>query len=78
MNIQGRLTIRRLGQLFERSVPGNLTQLASKHFIRPPEQIGRVRKLFRQISPHPDDLRALPGKKKCDLAIHYPRSTRHR
>jgi hypothetical protein len=77
MNVQSRLTIRRLGQLFERSVPGNPTQIAPKHFIRSPEQIGGAWRLFRQISTHPDDLRALAGKKKCDLAIHYSRSIRH-
>jgi hypothetical protein len=43
-------------------VPRDIAQVAVQHFIRPPEKIGCLDKFRGEILPHPDYLRALPGK----------------
>jgi hypothetical protein len=62
MNIQSRLTIRRLGQLS--SGPFQAISLSLRPALHPlPEQIGRTRKLFRQIRPIPTTCAPCPEKK---------------
>ena len=62
-----RLTIRRLSQIFNRSVPCNLAQLPLKNVVRFLKQVGCGRKLFRQVASHPDGLCALASEKQRDF-----------
>ena len=67
MNEERRLTIRRLSQIFNRSVPCDFAQLSLENVIRSLEQVGCSGKLFRKVAPHSDGLCALAGEKQRDF-----------
>jgi len=57
-----RLTIRRLGQIFNRSVPCDFAQLARENVIRFLEQVGCGGKLFRKVASIPTVCAPWPAK----------------
>jgi hypothetical protein len=70
VNEKRRLTIRRLGQIFNRSVPCDFAQLPLENVIRFLEQVGCGGKLFRKVASHPDGLCALASEKQGDFLWH--------
>ena len=62
MHIQRGLTVRRLRQFFERSIPRDPAQGSSENLVSLLEQFPRRGIMRRQFAPHPDALRSLTGK----------------
>ena len=62
MDVEGGLTVRRFGQLIERAVPRNAAERAPENLVRFLKQFARGRMMRRQVTPHPNALRSLPGK----------------
>jgi len=67
VNEKRRLTIRRLSEIFNRSIPRDFAQLSLENAIRFLKQVGCRGKLFRKIASHSDGLCALASEEQRDF-----------